>query len=72
MEVCEASGEGVPPSVAIGLGVAVSVWVGSGMAVCVAASGATVEGKLEDVQARVLAATREWLRGLDAAPAGGG
>ncbi len=37
-----------------------------------AASGATVEGKLEDVQARVLAATREWLHGLDAAPAGGG
>lgn len=35
-----------------------------------AASGATVEGMLEAVQGRVLAATREWLRGLDAA--GGG
>jgi bifunctional oligoribonuclease and PAP phosphatase NrnA len=37
-----------------------------------AASGATVEGTLEDVQARVLAATGEWLRGVDLAPTGGG
>ncbi len=37
-----------------------------------AASGATVEGTLEDVEGRVLAATREWLRGLDSASAGGG
>ena len=37
-----------------------------------AAAGATVQGGLEDVQARVIAATREWLRGLTPTLPGGG
>jgi phosphoesterase RecJ-like protein len=37
-----------------------------------AASGATVEGTLEEVQTRVLTATREWMSGQTSAPAGGG
>ena len=37
-----------------------------------AAAGATVQGALEDVQARVIAATREWLRSLTPTLPGGG
>jgi phosphoesterase RecJ-like protein len=37
-----------------------------------AASGATVEGTLDEVQARVLIATREWLSGQTSVAAGGG
>ena len=37
-----------------------------------AAAGATVQGTLDDVQARVIAATREWLRGHTPTLPGGG
>ncbi|MCX6025157.1 MAG: DHH family phosphoesterase [Chloroflexi bacterium] len=37
-----------------------------------AAAGATVPGALEEVQARVIAATREWLRGHTPTPPSGG